>query len=111
MHWRVQLFPNELFPSDSREHPSLTAAFARDLLARMLVVDPERRISVDEALEHPYVHVWFDESEVNGVRIEPSAPAPAPSPSFAPSFAPSAAPFLLLVRRSSRATLPGVRSS
>lgn len=64
----VQLFPNELFPSDSREHPSLTAAFARDLLARMLVVDPERRISVDEALEHPYVHVWFDESEVNGVR-------------------------------------------
>lgn len=30
----------------------------------MLVVDPERRISVDEALQHPYVHVWFDEAEV-----------------------------------------------
>ena len=85
---RVQLFPNELFPSDSREHPSLTAAFARDLLARMLVVDPDRRISVDEGLEHPYVHVWFDESEVNGVRAFRSFPS-----------------------RSSRATPPGLRSS
>jgi hypothetical protein len=30
----------------------------------MLVIDPEHRISVDEALKHPYVHVWFDENEV-----------------------------------------------
>lgn len=30
----------------------------------MLVIDPDLRISVDDALHHPYVHVWFDESEV-----------------------------------------------
>ena len=32
----------------------------------MLVVDPEKRISVDEALSHPYINVWYDEREVNG---------------------------------------------
>ena len=34
----------------------------------MLVIDPEKRINVDEALMHPYINVWFDESEVNAVR-------------------------------------------
>lgn len=33
----------------------------------MLVIDPERRISVDEALLHSYINVWYDESEVNAV--------------------------------------------
>ena len=37
----------------------------------MLVIDPERRISVDEALQHAYINVWYDDAEVN-------APAPAP---------------------------------
>lgn len=37
----------------------------------MLVIDPERRISVDEALLHPYINVWYDDGEVN-------APAPGP---------------------------------
>lgn len=45
----------------------LTASQARDLLSRMLVIDPERRISVDEALMHPYINVWYDEAEVNAV--------------------------------------------
>jgi hypothetical protein len=31
----------------------------------MLVIDPEKRINVDEALMHPYINVWYDESEVN----------------------------------------------
>ena len=35
----------------------------------MLVIDQERRISVDEALMHPYINVWYDESEVNAVSI------------------------------------------
>lgn len=37
----------------------------------MLVIDPDQRISVDEALMHHYINVWYDDSEVN-------APAPAP---------------------------------
>lgn len=43
------------------------ASQARDLLSHMLVIDPERRISVDEALLHPYINVWYDEGEVNAV--------------------------------------------
>lgn len=45
----------------------LPASQARDLLSRMLVIDPERRISVDEALLHNYINVWYDEGEVNAV--------------------------------------------
>uniref|UniRef100_A0A8C4Q0U5 Stress-activated protein kinase JNK n=1 Tax=Eptatretus burgeri TaxID=7764 RepID=A0A8C4Q0U5_EPTBU len=67
-----KLFPDALFPADS-EHSKLKASQARDLLSKMLVIDPVKRISVDEALQHPYIHVWFDASEVNGVR--PSDPS------------------------------------
>ena len=45
------------------------ASLARDLLGRMLVIDPDKRMSVDEALNHPYISVWFEDSEVNAVRI------------------------------------------
>lgn len=62
-----RLFPDVLFPSDSNEHNRLKASQARDLLSRMLVVDPEHRISVDQALVHSYINVWYDESEVNAV--------------------------------------------
>ncbi|KAL3877634.1 hypothetical protein ACJMK2_035334 [Sinanodonta woodiana] len=61
-----KLFPDVLFPPDSTEHPGLRSTMARDLLSKMLVVDPEKRISVDEALLHPYINVWYDDSEVNG---------------------------------------------
>jgi len=40
---------------------------ARDLLKKMLVIDPRNRISVDEAINHPYIRVWFEDDEVNGV--------------------------------------------
>jgi hypothetical protein len=33
----------------------------------MLVIDPEKRMSVDEALNHPYINVWYEDSEVNAV--------------------------------------------
>ncbi|ELU16605.1 hypothetical protein CAPTEDRAFT_101171 [Capitella teleta] len=61
-----KLFPDVLFPANSQEHSGLRASMARDLLSKMLVVDPEKRISVDEALMHPYINVWYDESEVKG---------------------------------------------
>ena len=41
------------------------AQHARDLLSKMLQIDPEKRITVDGALSHPYVNIWFDSSEVN----------------------------------------------
>uniref|UniRef100_A0A0N5C3S4 Stress-activated protein kinase JNK n=1 Tax=Strongyloides papillosus TaxID=174720 RepID=A0A0N5C3S4_STREA len=59
-----QLFPTSNFPADSI-HTNLTAEHARDLLSRMLQIDPEKRITVDEALEHPYVRIWYDPVEVN----------------------------------------------
>uniref|UniRef100_A0A671YF02 Stress-activated protein kinase JNK n=1 Tax=Sparus aurata TaxID=8175 RepID=A0A671YF02_SPAAU len=37
---------------------------ARDLLSKMLVIDASKRISVDEALQHPYINVWYDPTEV-----------------------------------------------
>jgi len=55
-----ELFPEELFPPGD----STKASQARDLLAQMLVIDPLRRINVTKALNHPYVHVWYDEKEV-----------------------------------------------
>lgn len=36
----------------------------------MLVIDPERRISVDDALLHNYINVWYDEGEVNAVSVD-----------------------------------------
>jgi mitogen-activated protein kinase 7 len=41
---------------------------ALDLLDRMLAFDPSQRISVEEALEHRYLHIWHDASD------EPSCP-------------------------------------
>lgn len=42
---------------------------ALDLLDRMLAFDPTSRISVEQALEHPYLHIWHDASD------EPSCPS------------------------------------
>ena len=47
----------------------ILASQARDLLSKMLVIDPEKRISVDSALNHPYINVWYEDSEVNAVSM------------------------------------------
>ncbi|KAM4033066.1 mitogen-activated protein kinase 8 isoform 3-T3 [Anomaloglossus baeobatrachus] len=57
-----KLFPDVLFPADS-EHNKLKASQARDLLSKMLVIDASKRISVDDALLHPYINVWYDSLE------------------------------------------------
>jgi len=62
------LFPDSQFPLDAAEDSRLSIHQARDLLSRMLVIDPGNRISVDEALRHPYINMWYEESEVNAVR-------------------------------------------
>ncbi|XP_065840064.1 mitogen-activated protein kinase 9-like [Oscarella lobularis] len=59
----AQLFPDDLFPCSLPDDREKTTN-ARDLLARMLVVDPDKRISVDECLRHPYIFQWYDQSEV-----------------------------------------------
>jgi mitogen-activated protein kinase 7 len=44
-----------LFPSANPQ--------ALDLLDKMLAFDPSSRISVEEALEHPYLSIWHDASD------------------------------------------------
>jgi len=61
-----RLFPDSLFPADSESNGRLRASQARDLLAKMLVIDPVDRITVDGALQHSYIKVWYDPSEVEG---------------------------------------------
>jgi len=39
---------------------------ALDLLDHMLAFDPSSRISVEAALEHPYLHIWHDASDEPG---------------------------------------------
>jgi mitogen-activated protein kinase 7 len=39
---------------------------ALDLLDQMLAFDPSSRISVETALEHPYLHIWHDASDEPG---------------------------------------------
>lgn len=46
---------------------TIAASQARDLLSKMLVIDASKRISVDEALQHPYINVWYDPSEAEAV--------------------------------------------
>lgn len=62
-----RLFPDGLFPNDNNQNSRRKAAEARDLLSKMLVIDPEQRISVDRALRHEYINVWYDAEEVDAV--------------------------------------------
>uniref|UniRef100_A0A7E4W6Q9 Stress-activated protein kinase JNK n=1 Tax=Panagrellus redivivus TaxID=6233 RepID=A0A7E4W6Q9_PANRE len=65
--WDV-LFPNASFPPNMER--GLNAECARDLISQMLIIDPNNRINVSNALRHPYVNLWYDASEVE-------APPPA----------------------------------
>lgn len=62
-----QLFPDELFQyhNNGSEGSALKILEARDLLQKMLTIDPDERISVDEALNHSYVSHWYIQDEVH----------------------------------------------
>jgi mitogen-activated protein kinase 7 len=53
-HMPKKTFPS-LFPNANPD--------ALDLLDKMLAFDPSSRISVEEALEHPYLQIWHDASD------------------------------------------------
>ncbi|CAJ0932836.1 unnamed protein product, partial [Mesorhabditis belari] len=61
-----ELIPDEYFPRETEDpRHSLTADHARDLVEKMLAIDPDERISVDQALRHPYVAGWLKQHDVN----------------------------------------------
>ncbi|KAK6111359.1 Mitogen-activated protein kinase 9 [Brugia pahangi] len=60
-----EIFPDECFIGNYSKAPQLCASVARDLLFKMLQIDPEKRISIDEAVRHPYVNLWFRDEEWN----------------------------------------------
>lgn len=78
----TELFPDKCFPMETADDRtrsefcyygskfmqlSITALQARDLLGKMLKIDPCHRFTVDGALRHPYVNIWWDKSEVDAV--------------------------------------------
>lgn len=62
------IFPDHLFPPDVPQS-HFTTKQARDLVGKMLVIDPNERISVDDALNHPYFSLWHDDAHLNGVSV------------------------------------------
>lgn len=86
----LELFPDKVFPMDTADDRSrsehcyysnihlwvhlYTAGQARDLLDKMLKIDPYHRCTVDGALRHPYVNIWWDKSEVDAVSSLYSVP-------------------------------------
>jgi mitogen-activated protein kinase 7 len=66
---RAQEYVRNLPFMPKRQFPSLfpnANPDALDLLDRMLAFDPSSRISVETALEHPYLHIWHDASDEPG---------------------------------------------
>jgi len=61
-----EIFPDSMFPppGDPKVRPLISAEAGRDLLSKMLVIDPYARITVEAALEHPFV-LWDDEVDRN----------------------------------------------
>jgi len=61
-----RLFSDDYFPPDSQQYEQLNSLNARDLLSKMLVIDPRHRMTVDEDLKHPHLNLWFKDDEING---------------------------------------------
>uniref|UniRef100_A0A0K0EP83 Stress-activated protein kinase JNK n=2 Tax=Strongyloides stercoralis TaxID=6248 RepID=A0A0K0EP83_STRER len=67
-------FPDSFFdntPPDNQPIPKdLNSYNCRDVLKKMLKIDPNERISVDEALNHPYLKIWKNEEEISNGQLE-----------------------------------------
>lgn len=61
-----ELVPDHMFPNGS-PNDSVRTKQGRDLMAQMLEIDPQKRLTVDQCLEHSYVRVWYrpEEAAVN----------------------------------------------
>uniref|UniRef100_A0A914EDV9 Uncharacterized protein n=1 Tax=Acrobeloides nanus TaxID=290746 RepID=A0A914EDV9_9BILA len=59
--WEIIVKDSCFLPSECTQ---LNAMNARDLISRMLVLNPDRRISIEEALKHSYVDLYEPEDPV-----------------------------------------------
>lgn len=67
----AEIVPDSNFlPETENPRVNLTSTAARDLLANMLKINPDERFSVEDAINHPYVRLWFKEDEVNAPASE-----------------------------------------
>ena len=61
-----ELVPDRVFPSGG-ENDAQRTRDGRDLMSRMLEIDPLKRLTIDQCLQHPYVKCWYrpEEASVN----------------------------------------------
>ena len=63
---RKRTGPSDRYPPPSPlEFEQFPATEARDLLSKMIRINPDERYSVEESLRHPYVKLWLRDEEVN----------------------------------------------
>ena len=56
------IFPDDLFAAFNKSRNKQND-LARDLLSRILVIDPKKRITVEQALRHDYLKIWRKEED------------------------------------------------
>lgn len=61
-----ELVPDHYFPQGQRDDARRTRE-GRDLMSKMLEIDPDNRLTIDECLQHEYVRCWYraEEASVN----------------------------------------------